>query len=192
MKSSIAFVVSVVILFCVSSVQAKLIEREFSFKDLQTWNDFARAQERQVSKDRDTGFAYMVSGALLTLGGSVGYHNSKTSVEKLAYSLTQSLGVAGVGYGAYLYHVGNEHRSFYESVRNTTSLSESQRNDLFRSYAEQVRVVQYNSKWIRIVTHALVGALNFYNASREPDQDLRQGLNVIGTANALAAVSLSF
>jgi hypothetical protein len=183
------FVVSFLFFF---EAQAKLIERAFSFKDLRTWQDFATAQEKQESKDQETGTAYMISGVLLSIGGSVGYHNAKTSVEKLAYSFTQSLGVAGVGYGAYLYHVGNEHRSFYEAVRSTSSLTENQRNDLFLNYAEQVRVVQYNAKWIRIVSHALVGALNFYNASRESDQDLKQGLNVIGAANVLAAVSLTF
>lgn len=172
------------------TAQARLIEKEINLSSMQSWSDFSSAMQEQEKRDKETGFAYMLSGALLTLGGSIGYHNAKTSVEKLAFSVTQSLGIAGVGYGATLYHVGHNHRAFYKSIDNVPSLSDTQKDDIFLSYAREMRSREVNSRWIRVVSHSLVAAINIYNGSREEDESLRQGLYFIGAANAFAAFSL--
>jgi hypothetical protein len=44
---------------------------------------------------------------------------------------------------------------------------------------------------IRIISHSIVAAMNFYNGSREQG-DLRQGLFALGGINLLAAISISF
>lgn len=183
--------VLLVMIFSAEGAFARSMRKELSLEDVTSWKEFDQAMLEQESVDRTDGMAYMISGALLLAGGLVGYHNAGGNVEKLAYSVSQSLGVAGLGYGYYLYHVGTETRSFYESVRNTSGLSETNRNDLTRNYVKQWKVQQENEKWMKIATYALVGGLNLYNASRESG-DLRQGLTILGGVNLLAAISLTF
>lgn len=179
-------------IFVGEAAQARSMRRELSLDDIESWKDFNQVMIEQESVDRTDGVAYMISGAVLLAGGLVGYHNSQGNVEKLAYSVSQSLGIAGLGYGYYLYSVGTETRSFYEAVKNTNGLSEQNRNDLTKNYVAQWKVQQENEKWMKVATYALVGALNVYNASREKPGDLRQGLMVLGGVNLLAAISLSF
>ena len=170
---------------------ARSLRRELSLHDVETWKEFQAMMIEQESIDRTDGIAYMISGAVLLAGGLVGYHNSKGNIEKLAYSVSQSLGIAGLGYGSYLYTVGAETRSFYESVKNTNGLSDTHRNDLTKNYVGQWKVQKDNERWMKVATYALVGALNMYNGSRE-EGELRQGLMIIGGVNLLAAISLSF
>lgn len=186
------FLILMIGLFSAEGALARNMRRELSLEDVSSWKEFDQAMQEQESADRTDGMAYMISGALLLAGGLVGYHNSGGNVEKLAYSVSQSLGIAGLGYGYYLYNVGTETRSFYESVRNTSGLSETNRNDLTRSYVKQWKVQQDNEKWMKMATYALVGGLNLYNASREKPGDLRQGLMILGGVNLLAAISLTF
>lgn len=178
--------------FISQNAMARSPGRELKLDDVQSWKQFSETMKLQEDRDRVDGQAYMISGALLILGGVVGYHNSDGSIEKLAYSVSQSLGVAGMGYGAYLYNVGSEQTSFYHTVANSQTLNEGQRDDLVKNYVTEWKTNRYNEKVIRIVTHSIVAAMNFYNASRESQHDLKQGLYVIGGVNALAAVSLSF
>jgi hypothetical protein len=110
----------------------------------------------------------------------------------LAYSVSQSLGIAGIGYGAYLKNVGGEQRSFFETVENAHGLSLQDKDELVRSYSQTWKINRHNEKWLRIITHSLVAALNIYNGLNEEPGELRTGLFVIGGANALAAISLSF
>lgn len=185
------------ILFCLLMLSSQMVfarspGRELSLDDVQSWKQFVETMKTQEDRDRVDGQAYMISGALLVVGGIVGYHNSGSSVEKLAYSVSQSLGVAGIGYGAYLYNVGSEQTSFYHTVNNTPSLNDSQKDELVKNYVTEWKTNRHNEKVIRIITHSIVAAMNFYNASRENQNDLKQGLYVIGGVNALAAVSLTF
>lgn len=184
------FVVFAIVFFG-AAAQAKFGLRELSLYDSTTWDEFKAAVQKQEENDRRNGQAYMISGTLLVLGGMVGYHNAQTSIEKLAFSVTQSLGVAGIGYGAYLYNVGNPHQSFFESLESTKSLSTSQKDDLVRHYVADLREDRTNEKFIKIVTHSIVSFVNFYNGMRE-EGELRQGLMALGGIHALAAISVSF
>lgn len=166
--------------------------REVTLDKVENWQDFRKKMIEQENVDHTDGWAYMVSGGLLLAGGLVGYHNGQTPVEKLAYSVSQSLGVAGIGYGAYLHYVGGEERAFYDTVEHARGLRSQDKDELVRSYVQTWRINRHNEKVIRIVTHSLVAALNIYNALQEERGDLRTGLMVIGGANALAAISLSF
>lgn len=184
-------VMLIVSLFSASAF-ARSPGRELDISDVKTWNEFTEKMKTQEDRDRTDGQAYMISGALLVAGGIIGYHNSQSSVEKLAYSVSQSLGVAGIGYGAYLYNVGSEQTSFHQAVSSSTSLQMEQKDELVRNYVSEWRRNRYNERMIRILTHSIVAGMNFYNASREDQNELKQGLYVIGGVNALAAISLSF
>lgn len=165
--------------------------RDLDLQDASTWEEFRSIIQKQEESEKLNGQAYMISGALLVLGGMVGYHNAHTSVEKLAYSVTQSLGVAGVGYGAFLSAVGSPPRRFYQTVEASQGLSAQNKNELVRNYVTYLKEDRSNEKMIKIVTHALVSAVNIYNGMREQGE-LRQGLIALGGIHALAAISISF
>ena len=166
--------------------------REISLSQVKDWHQFKLKIEQQDRQDQIRGNAYMISGGLLVIGGIIGYHNAHNSVEKLAYSVSQSLGVAGIGYGAYLSFVGSEQKAFYQSIENSKSLTDENRNELVRNYVDTWEKNRKNERITRIVTHSIVGALNIYNGVREEQNDLKQGLIILGGVNLLAAISLSF
>lgn len=167
------------------------LSREVSLSEVRDWHQFKLKIQEQEKHDQLKGQAYMISGALLVAGGIVGYHNAHNSVEKLAYSVSQSLGVAGIGYGAYLNFVSSEQSSFYQSIDRSRSLTEENKNELVRNYVSNWQENKRAERLTRIATHSLIGALNIYNGFREEQGDLRQGLFVLGGVNLLAAISLS-
>jgi len=171
--------------------QAKNSLRDLNLHDASTWEEFKTVIKKQERDEILNGRAYVISGALLALGGMVGYHNAQTSVEKLAYSVTQSLGVAGIGYGAYLHNVGSPQRSFYQSVESSQSLTLENKNELVWHYVTNLKEDRATERLIKIVTHSLVSAINIYNGMREQGE-LRQGLIALGGIHALAAISVSF
>jgi CTP synthase (UTP-ammonia lyase) len=183
---------SLSLLSSVSVAYAQDKGREISLSEVKDWHQFKLRIEQQDHQDQVKGNAYMISGALLVVGGIVGYHNAHNAVEKLAYSVSQSLGVAGIGYGAYLSFVGSEQKAFYQSIENSKSLNDANKNELVRNYVDTWKENQRTERLTRIVTHSIVGALNIYNGSREEQSDLRQGLMILGGVNLLAALSLSF
>ena len=195
---------SMVLLFCVLTVffTAQLfstvavaqikIHQEVNLDKVENWQQFSKAMDEDINSEESTGRAYMISGGLLLLGGIVGYNGVNGSVERLAYSVVQSIGVAGIGYGAYLYKVGSDDRAFYETVQNANGgLPNLQKDLLFSSYKKIRAERKRNEKYIRMIAHSLVAAVNFYNASKADQSDLRQGLYVLGGVNALVAISLA-
>lgn len=183
---------TLIIIFSGASTLAESKTKEIRLADVKTWNEFKVKMEQEERKDHLKGQAYMISGGLLVIGGIIGYHNAQNSVEKLAYSVSQSLGVGGIGYGAYLSFVDSEQRSFYRSVESSQSLSEENKNEIVRNYVLNKAENERSERITRIVTHSIVGALNVYNGLREEQNDLRQGLIILGGVNILAAISLSF
>lgn len=184
------FVVGIVLLLSLTSQAQINPQQEVDLNNVNDWKNFSQVMDEQIDTDERTGQAYMLSGGLLLLGGVVGYSSVGSSVEKLAYSVAQSLGVAGIGYGAYLLNVGGEERAFYQSVGKTSGLTLAQRDQLTKNYTAVWKERRRNEKLIRILSHSLVAAMNFYNASRTDQADLRQGLYVIGGVNAIVALSL--
>ncbi|GIL16944.1 MAG: hypothetical protein BroJett040_06950 [Oligoflexia bacterium] len=179
------------ILFMLST-QAKSLTQEYNLENVQTWEEFSRKVKLKTDKEQEEGRAYMISGGLLLVGSVVGYHNAHSSVEKLAYSVAQSLGIGGIGYGSYLYNIGGEERVIYTTILRA-DLGSHEKDALVRSYTHQWKENKQRDKMIRIVTHSLVGILNIYNGARVPssEEDLRQGLYALGGINLLAALSLT-
>lgn len=184
-----AFIFVLTALFALNSLAKS--SRPLSIEDVTTWEEFRTLVQQQENDEILNGRAYIISGAVLVLGGMIGYHNAKTSVEKLAYSVTESLGVAGIGYGAYLNTVGSPQRSLYESIEASKSLTLTNKNDLVRNYALSMKENRKNERLIKIVTHSIVSAVNLYNGLRE-EGELRQGLIALGGIHFLAAISVSF
>ncbi len=181
------------ILFLISGLQAfaKGPLRTLDLQDVQSWRDFQTAIQKQEKEEISLGQAYMISGSLLILGGAIGYHNAHTSVEKLAYSVTESLGVGGIGYGASLYNIGSSERLFYNSVEATQGLSTHAKDELARNFSAQWRDHKEDERLIKIVTHSIVAAVNLYNGLRE-EGELRQGLTALAGINLIAAISFTF
>lgn len=171
-------------------VQAKSLVKEYNLEGVQTWEEFSKKVKMKTDKEQEEGRAYMISGGLLLVGSLVGYHNAHTTIEKLGYSIAQSLGVGGIGYGSYLYNIGGEERVIYTTIYQT-EIGTKEKDALVRSYTTQWKENKQRDKLIRIVTHSLVGVLNIYNGSRATEDDLRQGLYAIGGINLLAALSLT-
>lgn len=192
-KKWIVFMIALILgsLSLLPSAQAQDKEREISLSEVKDWHQFKIKIEQQEQQDQKKGQAYMISGGLLVIGGIIGYHNAHNSVEKLAYSVSQSLGVAGIGYGAYLSFVDSEQSSFYRSIESSKGLTDQNKNEIVRNYVAQWQENKRSERITRIATHALIGGLNIYNGMRE-EGDLRQGLIVLGGVNLLAAISLSF
>jgi hypothetical protein len=187
----INILISLILFFSSSLSNAQLAPlKEVEVDKIQNWEQFDRIMLEQTETEEHTGQGYMISGGLLLVGGLVGYSSVSSNVEKLAYSVVQSLGVAGIGYGTYLYNVGGEERAFYRTVKGTNDLSLNAKNNLFKSYKGVWEQRRKNEKMIRILSHSLVAAINFYNGARAESTDLKQGLYVIGGVNALFALSM--
>ncbi|MBX2993283.1 MAG: hypothetical protein KF681_00615 [Bdellovibrionaceae bacterium] len=162
-------------------------------KELQAtdWNSFEAAMQEAEREDRKTGWSYIASGALVTIGGLVGASSSADSQSKLIYGLSQGFGVAAIGYGTAKLSYGNEYNSFYDSIQGT-ELSLEQKNSLVSLYMENERAKREMIRKINIATHAAIGVLNLYSASREPDKDAKTALQFLAAVNFAFALSYTF
>ena len=158
----------------------------------ENWSEFSKTIEELRSKQKSEGVAYMVSGFLVLVGGGFGYANSTDSLQKVAFSLSQSLGIGALGYGYYSYKIGGGDRTFYDSVAGVSSLNEIQKDELTRSYFKVRQDNLKTNEWIRFVTHSLIAGLNLVYASQESNADVRSALYFVGGVNAMAAISIAF
>lgn len=176
--------------------EAALIPKDTSqslkFEQIDTWKKLSQDVQRLQTKERSEGVAYMVSGLLVLVAGGIGYNNADTNAERFALSVSQSIGIGGIGYGAFQYFIGSEPRTFVDTVEGVGSLSDAQRDALANNYVTLHKEHHKTEKVIRIVAHALIGALNFYEASHAKDDWTKAAFTVIGGANTLAVLSLSF
>lgn len=156
------------------------------------WRDFAHHVEELRAHERREAWAYIVSGAIVAIGGGVGYANASDSLERTAFALSQSLGVAGIGYGVYSLMIGSSDRNFYSLLESSQHLKEYQRDDLVEIYLHQKHERMRKTKWIRFVTHSLIAGLNFSHAQRQENPEARSALYFISGINAIAAISLTF
>lgn len=156
------------------------------------WSKFRLHVEERAEQHRFEGLAYMVSGGAVLIGSAIGLEKSEDVLAKAVYSVSQSLSIASIGYGAYLYSIGDSDRSFFNVIENASSLDPSQKNEILRSYIRNKNENQRKERMIRIVTHGLIAVANFYGASRETDPGLATALYFVGGVNAIAAVSIAF
>lgn len=164
---------------------------EMSYDGPPSWQNFDDFMKQREQEDEITGLSYLISGAIATVGGSVGYYGSSDTFSRGAYAITQSVGVAALGYGATIYFNGNEYDSFYRAVRDS-SLSSAQKNEVLQRFLANEKEQHDRARWIRVATHTLLAALNFYSAAHEKDKDVRNIFQFLGGVNAVIAVSYAF
>ncbi|MEQ1879070.1 MAG: hypothetical protein ABL958_20690 [Bdellovibrionia bacterium] len=156
------------------------------------WDNFSGFINEQSEKDRKLGIAYMVSGAAAIVGGTLGYQQTEDPFARTVFTVSQSMGIAAIGYGTFLMEIGHEDRAFHQAVLDTTSLSPQQKDELLGHYLREKRTFEKRARLIRAFTHGFIAALNFYNGSKQKDSNLQSVHYFIGGINLVAAVSFSF
>lgn len=163
---------------------------EFKF-GTNKWDEFAREVESQKEKDRRNGISYIISGTLALVGGIWGNGVAEDTAEKGIYTIFQTIGVASVGYGAYVWKIGGEERSVYQTLQYSQFTAE-QKSQFLKAYNFQRLEREKRDRLIRAVTHGLIAGLNFYNASQQKQDGLKNTLYFVGGVNLLASVSFAF
>lgn len=179
-------------LLSVASASAAFGSSLASPSDVSDWRRFSIQVEETTQQQRFEGLAYMVSGGLVLIGSTIGLEKSDDILAKSVYSISQTLSIAAIGYGAYLHSIGDEDRTFFNIIENSTSLSPTQKNEILLSYQRQRGENKRKARLIRIITHGLIAAANFYGASQESDEGLRTALYFMGGVNAIASISIAF
>ena len=156
------------------------------------WESFQAEMLRLKQSDSVTGISYMVSGGLAVVGGLVGYYGSQDLFAKAVYSISQSVGIAAVGYGSYMYSLGSEQRILFDTIEASRSLSLTQKNDLIQNYYAIQKDRERKGRLIKAITHGLVAAVNAYNATTTTSSDLKTTLYFVSGVNALAAITFVF
>lgn len=155
------------------------------------WQEFDRFMQLRERQDRVTGLSYLVSGAVATVGGMAGYYSSEDAFSRGMYAVSQTIGIAAVGYGASVYWLGNDYGSFHRAV-SRSSLTPAQRNELLRGFLFEEELRRDRARRIRAGTHMLLAAVNLYNASKEPDRDVKNLFNFLAGVNLVIGLSYSF
>jgi len=167
------------------------LERELSYDGEAHWNEFREYVLQQQKEEERKGLAYMISGTVAAIGGTIGYHQSEEIFSRTIFAITSNVGLAAIGLGATYYWTGNETDSFFYAV-DGSSLTLHQKNELLARYLSREREERENRRWIRVATHALIAAVNLYSASQENSSEMRSLFYFLGGANAIMAVSYSF
>jgi len=141
--------------------------------------------------DHYEGWGYLVSGGAALALSIPAYYLTDDVFAKAIYSVTETLGVASVGYGSYLVLVDDDTTRFVRIVKSVPKLTRSQENQLATSYlrenADRARAVRK----IRVISHALTAILNFVNAATSSNQNLAEALYFVGGVNTLAAIGFA-
>lgn len=155
------------------------------------WKTFKMRMKDEETGDYRNGVSYILSGSLALVGGVWGATLTQDSLEKLAFTVFQTLGVASVGYGSYLWWVGNEDRLIFSALKQA-QLTDEQKSQFLEAYERTKTERKKRDSLVRVITHGLIAGLNLYNGSRATDENIRNALYFIGGVNVLAAVSFSF
>jgi hypothetical protein len=184
---------SIIVLLCLSvgGMFSQAHAEEVAFNSTMSWKEYDAAVGEPRKLETAEGWGYLVSGSLALAGGIVGAGISSDPLAKGVYSLSQTIGIAALGYGSYKLMVGSDHQAFQNSLRGT-KLSERQRNDLVRGYLAYRQEEVRKTERVKAITHGLIAGLNFYNASIEKNNDLKTVFYFIGGINALAAIHFAF
>jgi len=156
------------------------------------WREKINTQTARFKQDRTTGISYIISGGIALAGGLAGANITQDPLEKGIYSIFQTIGIASVGYGAYTWKVGDEDRLLYQTLEGSSGLTESQKNIFIESYMMELQKRQQTENVIKAITHGLIAGLNFYNASNQKQQGVKNTLTFIGVANVLACLTYTF
>jgi hypothetical protein len=144
------------------------------------------------SKDRIDGLSYIISGSLALIGGLAGQGLTGDPLEKGVYTVFQTIGVASIGYGVYVWKLGDDDRQMYNTLSSSPGLSNSDRSSVMKSYYSVKGERSRREKVLRAVTHGLIAAVGFYGASQQKDATVRNALILAGGVNSLAVLSFTF
>ena len=125
-------------------------------------------------------------------GGLAGQASSPDPLDKGVYTLFQSIGVASIGYGIYTWKLGDDDRWFYDIVGNAANVSVQDRLAMMNSYTRTKRAREKEQKFVRALTHGMIAALNFYGATQQQNESVKNALIFLGGVNTLAAISFTF
>ncbi|AHZ85237.1 hypothetical protein Bb109J_c2550 [Bdellovibrio bacteriovorus] len=185
------FLVFVIFLVFLSGESFAGDRRDVDYSGPSNWNEFRAFVHNQQKEDEQAGLAYMISGAVAAIGGTVGYQQSEEIFSRTIFAITSNVGLAAIGLGATYYYTGNEMDSFFYAI-DGSSLSLAEKNEVLQRFLLKEREEKEKRKWIRVATHALLAAANIYSATQEENSDVRSVFYFLGGANTLLAVTYSF
>lgn len=193
MKTTIRKLIALILLLplyptIVVATETPHLALELQTDDWKGFEDFIKESDR---KDQIDGYSYLISGSLAAVGGLVGFYSSSDNFAKAVYSVSQTIGVAAIGFGGYKLFVGNENKLLFRTIK-ASNLSLADREMLLYNYRLQKGSEENRIRKVKALTHAAIALLNIYNAVRETNNDLRTALYFIGGVNFFAAVSFTF
>lgn len=180
-----------ILISLVAGTVAAAAEKRSTDSERATWSQFNQEVVLQEQQDARNGLSYIISGSLALAGGIVGSEITNDNIEKGIYTVFQSLGIASIGYGSFVWKIGGEDRFLYSTLQGS-NLTAEQKSMFLRSYALQAKRREKKERLLKAVTHGLIAGLNIYNASQEKQSSIKTGLNFIGGVNLLAAISYTF
>lgn len=155
------------------------------------WARLLEKSEKENLLQRQNGWSYIISGTLVGAGGLIGSSITEDPAEKGLYSIFQTIGIASIGYGFYLSRVDNEDTLLLKTIQSS-SITSDQKFALWKAYQQRKAVRANREDSVRAITHGLIAAVNFLNASQQKQAGIRNSLIFVGGANVLAAISYSF
>jgi hypothetical protein len=156
------------------------------------WGRFETRMRERQELDRIDGLSYLISGSLALVGGLAGQNISADPLEKGVYTVFQTIGVASIGYGIYKWRLGDEERWMYETLSMSEGLTPAQKAAVMKSYYEQKKDRERREKIMRAITHGLIAGLNFYGATQQKSENVKNALIFLGGVNTLAVISFTF
>jgi hypothetical protein len=180
------------LLFITFSFQAGAYESHSKdFEMVQGWSDFDLSLQKVEELKHTEAISYILSGLLVTIGGMAGATAARVPSTKFIYGLSQSLGVAGIGYGSYMLYNGHEYSSFARAVRNTPMTSE-QRDQLVREFLKAEQEQQETLRQVRLYTYLALGTLNLAAATQESERSAKTMFQIFSGINYALALSCTF
>lgn len=139
----------------------------------------------------------MLSGGIALAAAIPAYYLSEDTFARAIYSISQTVGVAAIGYGYYLVVVENDYRRFARILGgmqggNQQALTPAQNNRLAELYLRESAAQAQSARKIRVVSHGLTAGLNLLSAFTASQRELRTALFFLCGVNTLAAVGLAF
>lgn len=188
MKKYLIFSVIVFISLQSMADTSKLVP---AYKVESSWNKFEASLKREQKSDYIRGLSYLISGGVGTIAGMIGYNNTSDPLAKGVFALTQTLGIAAAGSGAYSLYIGSNDNIFAKTVY-AANLTDTQRDQMTKAYLEQKKEIEKRTNTIRAITHGAIAAVNAYTGLAETNSSLRSALFIVAGINALASLSYTF
>lgn len=177
------------VLFLIAALSAE--KPAVASSENSTFEMLQKKSEAAEIKSNYEGWGYLISGGVAMGISLPAYYLSDDVFAKAIYSITQTIGVAAVGFGSYQLLVDDDMTRFIRIVKTVPSLSPAQRDQFALSYLREGADRARNLRKIRVISHGLTAALNLVNAYTSSNADLSEALYFIGGVNALAAVSFA-